>query len=861
MNQLPEQSFCRRIGLLLVVASLLAAASFAGEYRPAAAAPAGWSAPVNIGHTTYGSYQPSIVMDSQGYSHAVWWGNAEVETERVIWYANNRSGTWSAPRSISPVTECRYPKIAITPSDELHVVYVDWASSQIIHTFSTNYGTSWSPRQNISLSPLKASEPDVTADAEGNVHAVWIDQRWAGAPLYQVTYAKRTAGTWGAPVRVQSTIGFNKAPRAVTTGTGANLRVHIAFYGKSSDTDPNYKYEVYYVRGTGSSWEAVKNLSSSPDLASYSPSIATDEGSALYVVWDETPSGSYHDIYMKYSTDNGSNWSAARTIVVNPSLSRYPSAAYGQDLLHIGFDDDVTGGGDIFYSTYNPANGQVSTPLNLSETGGASSEVDVAVNICRVGAAWQDRVIVGNPLDIYYATTPDTPPGPCPGIAPEGTVEIIAQDPVGSRAYTRLLTVGLNFQATAAPGFVVQWMRYANQSDFQDHPDWVPYSTSVPSWNLAIGQNCEAKQVFAQFRDNGNPPRDSEVTSAQIFYDNYLSAAMTLNGGAAYTNRTMVMVNSQDTDAAAGCSGLAAMALWEAGFTQTVWISYLPSLYFSLAPEGPVTRTVYVTYRDRANNQGTRSDSILLDTIPPTGTPPILNNGQPTTHLVVSASGLQGYDDSGIASVWMANTPDGPWMALTYCASPPCTYNWNLGYGGPPVQYPDLHHVYVQYEDRSGYGSFPGNFSAVYSGTIQVNGISNVYLPLLRKSLFGRAAAPGRSGEVALFLASGPGREGHPEEVALYLVAWREQRTWLEGDLRMVLPAGLRVVRAWSAYGRLLQVGEHEVVSRERASSRLAPWLLVLARVEGEGEVHQVDGDMAWPGGVVAAPALVVGTR
>ena len=453
MHPIAIQSRIRRIGLALMVVCLLAATLAMENPRPTTAAPPGWTAPENIGRTTYGSYQPSLVMDSQGYSHAVWWGNAEVETERVIWYANNRSGTWSTPKAISPVTECRYPKLAITPSDGLHVVYVDWASKQIIHTFSTDYGATWSPRQNISLSPLKTSEPDVATDAEGNVHAVWIDQRWTGGE-YQVTYAKRTAGTWGAPVRVQSTIGFNKGPRVVTNGTGANLRVHVVFYGKSSSADPDYKYETYYVRGTGSSWETVKNLSSSPNLASYTPCIATDEISALYVVWDENPNNppNYHDIYMKYSTDNGATWSAVLPVIIDAALSRYPAVAYGQYLAHIGFDDKTAGDGDIYYSTYDPISGQISTPVNLSETSGESSAVDLAVNACRVGASWQDRVNVGRPLDIYYATTPPTPPGPCPGIRPEGTVGIVAQDPPGSPAYTRLLTVALNFQATAAPG-------------------------------------------------------------------------------------------------------------------------------------------------------------------------------------------------------------------------------------------------------------------------------------------------------------------------------------------------------------------------------------------------------------------------
>jgi hypothetical protein len=732
MGKLLTPGLIRCIGLLLLMVFTLGATLFAlGSFLTVSSAP-GWTAPANIGHTTYGSYEPEIVLDSQGYTHAVWWGNGETESDRVIWYANNRSGTWSTPKRISPQTECRAPKIAITPDDALHVVYVDWVSSQIMHTYSTDYGGSWSARQNISLSSKKAYEPDITADAEGGIHAVWIDSRWIGGSYYQATYAYRPSSTWSDPVRVQRSVGFNKAPRVITTGTGDDLRVHVTFYGKSSDADPNYMYETYYVQETGTSWEAVQNLSNSATRSSYNPDIAAGESNALYVVWDENPPESYHDIFLKRSTDNGATWPITVTIVVNPSLSRFPALAYDQDNLQIGYDDDMAGDGDIFYSTYDPVSNQVSSPLNLSATSGESSQVDIGANDCRVGTIWQDRIASGNPLDIYYSTTPTTPPGPCPGIPPEGTVSIIAQAPAGSLGYTRQLAVNLDLFATAATGYSVAWMRYANQADFQDHPDWVPYTTTVGSWTLASGQNCETKQVFAQFRDNASPPQDSEVVNDQIFYDNYLAADMVLNEGMSWTNSTMVMVNSTDVDAAAGCSGLETMAAWETGLTQTTWISYSPALYFQLDAQGPVTRTVYVTYRDRAGNEGTYSDSIVLDTTPPTGTAPLVNNGEPTAQWIVPVSELVATDTAGIANVWLANAAEGPWMAFTYCSNPPCTYTWNLAYGGPPVQAPDLHYVYVKYEDRTGYGGFPGNFSPVYAGSVLVNGtFAHVYLPIV----------------------------------------------------------------------------------------------------------------------------------
>ena len=126
----------------------------------------------------------------------------------------------------------------------------------------------------------------------------------------------------------------------------------------------------------------------------------------------------------------------------------------------------------------------------------------------------------------------------------------------------------------------------------------------------------------------------------------------------------------------------------------------------------------------------------------------------------------------------------------------------------------------------------------------------------------GVASTPGQPGEVELALLSSPAQTGSEDEVLLYLVARREQGTPVEGVLRMVLPDNVRAIRAWSAYGQLLQTSDHLVVSRERASSRLTPWILVLAQVTGDsGRALQVQGDMAWEGGSAMAPSLLLETR
>ena len=69
-------------------------------------------------------------------------------------------------------------------------------------------------------------------------------------------------------------------------------------------------------------------------------------------------------------------------------------------------------------------------------------------------------------------------------------------------------------------------------------------------------------------------------------------------------------------------------------------------------------------------------------------------------------------------------------------------------------------------------------------------------------------------------------------------------------------------MRAWSAYGTLVEVGDHTVLSHERSGDGLTPWVLVRARVEpGAGSVLQVQGTMTWDGSTFTAAPVQIRNR
>lgn len=791
-----------------------------------------------------GYTNPTVALSSDGTVHLVWTGGGHSPYE--IYYAQKPPGeSWSSVTNLSQDSNNSvYPTIAIDSQDKLWVVWETQITEQNfeVHVRSKPLGGNWGEIKNISNKSGQDLEPNVAIDTDDVPHVVWRNNN--SAPNWEIYYTRYVNGSWTNPLNLSSNGSASHFPR-IAAGDQGDI-----FVVWEDEIDGANRFQVLFRRWDGSQWTSTRRVSSTPSKALW-PAISAD-GCNLYVVWTDYRNTST-ETYFSHSTNCGDTWLGDENVSNNGSSSFYPDVvAEKQGYGHIFWQDYAPGQFDVYYSKATVQIPVTPTPSSTPTETPPATETPTPTPT--------------NTPTPTPTPTPTNTPTPTPVPYPLGWVDILAHDPPGNRGYSRRLDVTLQVSATSEIGAEVTEMRLCNLSDCDPLPPWTDFAPFVQNWSLLdTGYACENKWVQAWFRDEyGN---ESPVATADfILYDNYLTASMVLNEGNPYTNLDMVMVNSEDLDGQdTDCSGLAEMALWEEGLTRTIWISYYPRIYFFLTPDGPPTRTVYAAYRDYAGNEGTFSDSIVLDQQAPySGTRATLNGGlSPTTSLLIPASGLQAYDDeSGVANVWFSNRPDGPWDVVPY-EEPPHTYTWNLAYGGPPIQLPDMHQVYVRYEDGSGYGVYPGNLSEIYASSIAVEGISNVYLPVVLGECYGVASWPEEiEAEGPLLLLAEPRQAGPGEEVLLWLAARREEATSLGGTLRLTLPAGLRVVQAWSAYGQIVQMDDHLVVSQEVASSRQMPWMLVRARVERAADAPlSVQGRLTWAGGATITSFAQVGIR
>jgi hypothetical protein len=95
-------------------------------------------------------------------------------------------------------------------------------------------------------------------------------------------------------------------------------------------------------------WSALKRLTWNSGV-SYAPSIATNTGNGIYVVWQDNSTGN-REIFYKCSTDRGNTWSGNKRLTWNSGNSESPSIAVdSSNKIHVVWRDFSPGNYEIYY--------------------------------------------------------------------------------------------------------------------------------------------------------------------------------------------------------------------------------------------------------------------------------------------------------------------------------------------------------------------------------------------------------------------------------------------------------------------------------------------------------------------------------
>jgi len=218
-----------------------------------------------------------------------------------------------------------------------------------------------------------------------------------------------------------------------------------------------------------------------------------------------------------------------------------------------------------------------------------------------------------------------------------------------------------------------------------DDATWTTYTTPVTITNE--GNTI----VYYKSTDKAGNPEAPKTKTVKI--DKTIpSGTLTINNDAAYVNSTSVTLNLTAADAT---SGVYRVRFSNDGVWDTETWETSPSTKTWTLPSGDGTKTVYYQIKDNAGLISTHSDTIILDTSPPTGSITIAGDATYTNSLSVTL--ILSVEDatSGVAQMCFShdNTTWTPFEAYSTSKA------WSITSGNGTKT------VYAQFKDNAGLSS------------------------------------------------------------------------------------------------------------------------------------------------------------
>lgn len=231
------------------------------------------------------------------------------------------------------------------------------------------------------------------------VHVVWFDDRDLNQEIY---YKRSTDGglSWGPDIRLTNAADWSYSPSIVVSGS----TVHVVW---SDFRNSSVILEIYYKRSEdgGSTWGADTRLTEANSYAEF-PSMAIS-GSVLHVVWtDYRDQPGDYDIYYKRSTDGGLNWGPDLRLSDDPAYSGFPSVAASGSVVHVLWEDQKDGNGEIYYKRSTDEGVTWGPEVRLTNNPFDSWDPCVSLNNSEVHVVWMDKRD-GGAYEIYYKRSTD----------------------------------------------------------------------------------------------------------------------------------------------------------------------------------------------------------------------------------------------------------------------------------------------------------------------------------------------------------------------------------------------------------------------------------------------------------------------
>lgn len=332
----------------------------------------------------------------------------------------------------------------------------------------------------VAAAPMRSREyPKMQQNAAGVMALCYLERNGTTSQIF-ATVSKDGGTTWSAPMKSNTVttkiLGYQRQPR---TAIGADGVLHMVW----TDLRPNStQVATYYSKSTddGTTWTPRRLISDTNDTRYQDFSyVAVDANNTVYISYlssaPGTPDGNEH-VFLRFSTDEGSTWSAERRVDAFPTggsceCCQQQMKVTAEGHVYVVFRSNIKNRRDVWCArsldrgvTFEAPILIQSQPWNISmcPTSGPCIALDANEN---AHISWQDARDAVKQNVVYYARLPymsratpvnvdlsskivDTATWPEIAVRPDGTAISIVYESRSGSQYALSTDGGATFTCT-----------------------------------------------------------------------------------------------------------------------------------------------------------------------------------------------------------------------------------------------------------------------------------------------------------------------------------------------------------------------------------------------------------------------------
>ena len=199
--------------------------------------------------------------------------------------------------------------------------------------------------------------------------------------------------SFSTPINLSNNSGGSTIPQIAASGNN----VYVTW----QDNNPG-NADIFFAvsNNNGTSFGTPINLSNTAGGSAF-PQIAAS-GNNVYVTWTESISGNF-DIFFAVSNNNGTSFGTPINLSNTAGASQQPQIATSGNNVYVTWAETISGNNEIFFAASNNNGTSFGTPINVSNNAGSSIVPQIAIAGNNVYVTWQDSILANN--EIFFAAS------------------------------------------------------------------------------------------------------------------------------------------------------------------------------------------------------------------------------------------------------------------------------------------------------------------------------------------------------------------------------------------------------------------------------------------------------------------------